>query len=126
MLSKSELLGRMRVALQKPWPLSVLETTSFTPRVQLAQPHNAAIAIANKRSRIVWGMSANAALSGSGPKESQETPWPVPAVRLNAQLGSGLQQANALFKQRYRLGKTVTAGALRLAFLLHDQMKRCY
>ena len=27
---------------------------------------------------------SNAALSGSGPKESQETPWPVPAVRLNA------------------------------------------
>lgn len=26
----------------------------------------------------------NAALSGSGPKERQETPWPVPAVRLNA------------------------------------------
>ena len=30
------------------------------------------------------GEPPNAALSGSGPKEHQETPWPVPAVRLNA------------------------------------------
>jgi hypothetical protein len=28
--------------------------------------------------------TANAALSGRGPTEHQQTPWPVPAVRLNA------------------------------------------
>ena len=36
--------------------------------------------------RICHGfdLASNAALSGRGPREHQETPWPVPAVRLNA------------------------------------------
>jgi hypothetical protein len=41
--------------------------------------------ISGKRSEYLSAdLQPNDALSGRGPKECQETPWPVPAVRLNA------------------------------------------
>jgi hypothetical protein len=39
---------------------------------------------ASEKPQRIKPVAYNAALSGSGPKECQETPWPVPAVRLNA------------------------------------------
>jgi hypothetical protein len=38
----------------------------------------------NNTDEAVTSPMPNAALSGRGPTELQETPWPVPAVRLNA------------------------------------------
>ena len=52
--------------------------------------HPAIALIHGAKRKVLAGLAArllmqpNAALSGSGPKECQETPWPVPAVRLNA------------------------------------------